>query len=94
MDDDDQHPQIHLSPAAVIRFRAWMVKHCIPGTAEELIGGLLFGGEAVVTDEVLSEVMEMVEQLIALHGYRWFHVLKARGDAVDRGVPPIEPRLN
>ena len=88
------HPRIELSPAVVRRFRVWMVARCVPGTAEELIGGLLFEGEPMVTDCVLGEVMAAVDQLIALYGHRWFDVLVARGDGVDHGVPPIEPRLN
>ncbi len=67
---------------------------CVDGTAEGFIAGLLCGGEPLVDDTVLDEAMVMVDQLIALHGYRWFAVLQARSAATEHGVPPIEPRLN
>lgn len=88
------HPQVNLTPPAVRRLRGWMRDRRIAGSAEGLIGGLLHGGEEVVTDAVLRDVMAYVDQLIALYGEAWFRVLQARGDATDNGVLPIEPRLN
>ena len=89
-----QHPQIDLTPQAVTRLRVWMVERCVPGTAEALIGGLLIGGEGVIDDTVIDEVMAYIDQLIALYGPQWFAVLERRGAGVDSGVRPIEPRLN
>ena len=88
------HPQIDVSPDAVTCLRGWMVARGVGGSAESFIAGLLCGGEALVNDRVLGEAMALVDQLIALHGYRWFAVLQARGTATEHGVPPIEPRLN
>lgn len=88
------HPRVRLTPQAVRCLRGWMRDRGVTGTAEGLIGGLVGEGEEVITDTVIGEVMAYVDQLIALHGARWFHVLTARGDGTDNGVLPIEPRLN
>ena len=91
---NDGHPQIDVTQAAVTRLRGWLSARCVDGTAEGFIGGLLCGGEPLVTDDVLDDAMARVDQLIALHGHRWFAVLQARSLATEHGVPPIEPRLN
>jgi hypothetical protein len=88
------HPQIDVTPGAVKRLRTWLRSRCVDGTAEGFIAGLLCGGEPRVTDTVLDDAMARVDQLIALHGHRWFVVLRLRGEATERGVLPVEPRLN